>query len=129
MRFILLLATVLAFSPAYGHELTPAYPILTPSYVEKVSTTTVSLFNRRKDVTYYEIEVFDSNWNSIPFATESNIVVVPYQRTKKIEIYIHNKDIRKATYICTTSKLEKKDIQYTGITSRICSKIKSDSSL
>ena len=59
---------------AFGHEMTPAYPKLTPSYVDGISSATLKLFNRRSDASYYEIGVFDENWNSLPFAASSKIL-------------------------------------------------------
>ena len=51
-RAIVLL--LLAF-PAFAHEMVPTYPKLKPSHVEGVSKVEMELFNKRKDVEFYEI--------------------------------------------------------------------------
>lgn len=86
----------------------------------------VNLFNRRSDVTYYEIEVFDDKWNPIPFASENKVIKLRYLSKKNISIFIRNKDSDRTTYICTESKLLKNDETSTRVNSRICSKIKRD---
>ena len=109
---------------ANSHEFTPTYPTLNHSYVDGVMVTQMRLFNKRDDVEFYEISVFDGEWNRIPFASESRIIKVEYLKTKFFDVYIRESDMEKAEYICTQSKLKKKDVQSTGISSRICSRIK-----
>jgi hypothetical protein len=104
--------------------MTPAYPKLKPSYVEKVSVTTLKLFNRREDVNYYEIEVFTGEWKPVPFATKSKVIKVNLNKTKSFDVYIRSVDIKKVVYICTVSKLHPGKKQITLVSSRICSKIK-----
>lgn len=108
----------------YGHEFTPAYPKLEPAYIEGVLVAKMELFNRRNDVTFYELSVFDGQWNPVPFATTSKIIEVQYLQRKYIEIYIRQKDRNKAVYICSKSKLNPVGDQVAIISSRICSKIK-----
>jgi hypothetical protein len=122
MRLLLLL--FLLSSPAYSHELTPAYPKLVPSFIEGLATTKVVLFNRRQDVEYYELEVYDSKWTPVSFASQSKVIQAKYLDRVAIDIYIRSKDSKKAMYICTTSKLKTQDVKYTAVSSRVCSKIK-----
>lgn len=121
--FILIFA--LGGMQASGHEFTPAYPKLEPAYIEGVLVAKMELFNRRNDVNFYEISVFDGEWNLIPFAATDKIIEVSYLQKKYIEVYIREKDKNKAVYICSKSKLTPKgDERVAIISSRICSKIK-----
>lgn len=110
----------------YAHEMTPTYPKLVSSYIEGVSVAKMKLFNRRDDVEYYEIGVFTEDWKSIPFASTSKVVKVKHNKRKLFEVYIRSRDVAKAVYICTESKVYKSTKQVTLISSRICSKIKQD---
>jgi hypothetical protein len=109
---------------AYAHEMIPTYPELRPSYIDGLYSTDILLFNRRKDVRYYEIQVFDKDWKPVPFATNQRVVEIEYLRKKNIELYFREQEKEKISYICTMSKILKGEINYTVITSRICSKIK-----
>lgn len=109
---------------ANAHEMVPAYPTMKPSYITGVSVTNMKIFNRRDDVRYYEIGVFTSEWEPIPFASEEKIIKLEYLGKKTFEVYIRNSDLDDATYICTLSKLEKDNVRTTGVSSKICSKIK-----
>ena len=109
---------------ASAHEFLPTYPKLKNSYVEGVLYTTMNLFNARKDVEYYELGVFDSEWNKVPFAVQDKITRVKYLEKKKIDIYIREKDRKKAVYVCSKSKLIVDGGSKTSLSSRICSKIK-----
>jgi hypothetical protein len=111
-------------TPLHAHEMTPAYPKLESSYVDGVSVAKLKLFNRRSDVSWYEIGVFTSDWKPVPFASTSNIIEVGYNKRKLFNVYIRSKDIAKAVYICTESKVFKGKEQVTLVSSRICSKIK-----
>jgi len=82
------------------------------------------LFNSRADVDHYQIDVFDADWNSIPFATTRRIIGIDYLQTTYFDIYIRNSDEKHIEYICTTSKIREDLTQTTAISSRICSKIK-----
>ena len=84
----------------------------------------MELFNKRKEIEYYELGVFNEEWNPIPFASEGKIIKISYLETKKINVYIRKDDLKKAVYICTESKQKKQEIAATTISSRICSKIK-----
>jgi hypothetical protein len=107
-----------------AHQWTPTYPEMRPSFVEGVRTTQMRLFNKRKDVRYYEIQVLDSDFNPVRFATNEKIVFVDYLKTKTIDVYVPNKAIRERLYICSVSKQVKQGASKTVVASRICSKTK-----
>lgn len=111
-------------SNAFAHEMIPTYPELRPSYIDGLYSTNLIIFNRREDVRYYEIGVFDKDWNSLPFATNQKIIKIDYLRKKNIELYFRKQEIERVEYICTISKILKGEVRYTAITSKICSKIK-----
>ena len=106
-----------------GHEMTPAYPILKPTYVSGVVKAEMSLFNSREDVQYYQIDLFDLNWMNIPFSTTYRIMKVEYKEHKAFDVYIRKRDMPEAVYLCTTSKVRKTDQSRTLISSRICSRL------
>ena len=124
MKYLLLLLLGLMGGQAYGHQFMPAYPKLEPSYVDGVLVTKMELFNSREDVEYYQLSVFTSEWEPVPFATEDKIINVEYLKRKIIEIYIRQQDRNRAVYICSKSKLRPNNMQATVVSSRICSKIK-----
>ena len=107
-----------------AHQFLPTYPKFENSFVEGVYYTKMELFNKRKEIEYYELSVFDDSWNALPFASETKIIRINYLETKKINVYVRKEDLKKVVYICTESKLKKQDIQNTLVTSKICSKIK-----
>jgi hypothetical protein len=122
-RYVIVLMMVLSCS-ANAHQFLPTYPKFQNSFVEGVVYTKMELFNKRKEIGFYELGVFDADWNSIAFATESKIIRINYLETKYINVYIKKEDLKRAVYICTESKIKKEDIQATSIASKICSKIK-----
>jgi hypothetical protein len=83
----------------------------------------MTLFNKRKDIEYYEISVYDKDWNPVPFASTQKLINVSYLSQKSVDIYIREKDFNRIEYICTTSKRILGDTQSSGIDSRICSKV------
>ena len=123
MRKLLAIVLLLCGS-AWAHQFTPTYPQFTPSYVEGVLSTKMELFNKRKDVEYYELGVFTQDWQPVPFAAEGRIVRVKYLETKKLNVYVKTEDLKSVSYICTESRLRKEDVRDTVISSRICSKVK-----
>lgn len=109
---------------AAAHELTPTYPKFIPSVYPNILRTNMNLWNRREDVNFYEIAVFDKDWQSIPFATKEKIVKLSYLEHKSISIFIRKKDLLKIEYICTISKSSRDNVISTGVTSKICSRVK-----
>jgi hypothetical protein len=121
---VYVLAWVSLAGAAKAHEMTPTYLQLKNSFVDNVATTRVELLNRREDVSYFALSVYDSAWNPIAFATKNRLVKVDYLNRQSIDIYIKNSDRDRATYVCSVSKLKKEDVKSTAISSKICSKIK-----
>jgi len=109
---------------ASAHEFTPTYPKLKNSYVEGVLYTTMTLFNMRKDVEYYEFGVFNAEWEKVPFAMQQKVMRFKHLEKKKVDIYIREKDKEEVVYICSKSKLVVTGTAKTSVSSRICSKVK-----
>jgi hypothetical protein len=109
---------------AYAHEMTPTYPKLRPSHLDNVYVTTMEMFNKRNDVEYYEIGVFDKDFKPIPFVSSYTIINIKYLGHVTFDIYIRKEDVSKAEYVCSTSKLRKDNKTKNAVSSRICSKFK-----
>lgn len=85
----------------------------------------MELFNARKDINYYEISVWDKDWNKMPFSIgSSSIIQVRHLQRKTVEVYIKEKDRNRVTYICSRSKSLIDQEGVTFVSSRICSKVK-----
>ena len=121
-RAIILL--VLLCSNAVAHEMTPTYPKWSVSHIQGVHKTTMKMFNRREDVSWYEIGIFDKEWKPIPFVTKNKILNIDYLGHKKFDVYIAEKDSKRTEYICSTSKIRKNDSNKTMVASKICSRFK-----
>lgn len=109
---------------ATAHEMTPTYPTLEPSHLDGVYKTTMEMFNKRQDVEYYEIGVFDKDFNPIPFVSSYHVFKLKYLGHVMFDVYIRKEDVKNAVYICSKSKLRKEDSVRTAVSSRICSKFK-----
>ena len=109
---------------ALAHEMVPTYPTWEPAYMQGLVKTTVELFNKRKDVEYYEIGVFTKDWEPIPFVSSFRIIQLKYLGHASIDIYLRDADRARATYVCSRSKLRKDSQVRTVVSSRICSKFK-----
>ena len=123
IRLFTAVAVFIFAATAQAHEWTPTYPKFEPSFLDGIVVTTMSLFNKREEIEYYEITLFDEEWQPVPFATTSKLVHVSYLETKSIDIYIREVDCDRIEYICTESKIFIDDTSQTGVTSRICSKV------
>ena len=124
MRLYLIFVLCLFGFKSSAHEMTPAYPVLDSSYINGVVVAKMKLFNRRKDVDYYQIEVFTEDWKPVSFATTDKLLKVGYNKNKLFDVYIRFADVKRTKYICTTSKVFKGGNQKTLVSSMICSKIK-----
>ena len=126
MLGVLIAIFMAACSQAFAHEMTPTYPKLRPSHLDNVYVTQMEMFNKRKDVEYYEIGVFDKDMKPIPFVSKYNIVNIKYLGHVTFDIYIRKDDVSKAEYVCSTSKLRKDPTTNTRniVSSKICSKFK-----
>ena len=122
MRVFLLLVFLCA--PAMGHQFTPTYPEVFPSHLPGISKVTMELLNNRRDISYYTIGVFTTNWQRVPFATASKILKVKYLGRETVDIYIRNTDLPKAVYICSKSRTLVGQKQVAIVSSKICSKLK-----
>jgi hypothetical protein len=107
-----------------AHEMTPTYPEFTPSYMSGVQKVSMEMFNKRKDVEWYEIGVFDAERYPIPFVSTYKVINLPYLSKVKFDVFIREQDIKRVTYICSRSKLRSNESQYTLVSSVICSKVK-----
>lgn len=119
-----LIVGIMLALPAQAHEMVPTYPKLVPSHVDGLLKTTMKMFNKRVDVEYYEIGVFDKDFNPVPFVTTYNIFKLDYLGHVTFDIYIRARDRDRAEYICSKSKIRKDSNTKTAISSKICSKIK-----
>lgn len=124
MRFSIFALVMGLASAASAHELVPTYPEMTPSYMNGVSVTTLQLFNGREDVSYFVIDVYTQDWTPVLFATGEQVINVDYLKKRTFDVYIRDTDLDVAYYICTTSKLFSDKVESTGISSRICSRIR-----
>lgn len=109
---------------AYAHEMVPTYPVLEPSYLDGLVKTTMTMFNKRAEVEYYEIGVFDEEWEPLPFVSNYKIIKIPYLSTVTFDLYLRNEDRYKVTYVCSRSKLSKSNASRNVVSSRVCSKVK-----
>ena len=120
------LAAILAATAASAdaHEMLPTYPRLKPWDVDDIMQLKMRMFNKRQDVEWYEIGVFDAKWNPVPFVTGYRILKVEYLSHVRFDVYIRESDAERAQYICSQSKLRRDDSEGTVIASRICSKFR-----
>ncbi len=84
----------------------------------------MSMFNRRKDVRFYEIGVFDEEWKSIPFVTSYKILKLEYLNHIEFEVYIREENVKSAEYICSLSKLKDNADSKPLLATKICSRFK-----
>ena len=122
--FIMSLMMVSLVSVAHAHEMTPTYPKLEPSHLDGVVKTTMQMFNKREEVEYYEIGVFDEEFKPVPFVTSYTIVKIKYLGKVTFDVYLRKSDMERAVYVCSRSKLRKDTQVRTAIASTICSKFK-----
>ena len=108
--------------PVQAHEMVPTYPRLETSHVDGLLKTTMKMFNKRADVEYYEVGVFDKDFNPVPFVTAYNVFKLEYLSHTVFDIYIRAKDRERAVYVCSKSKIRKDSNTKTAIASKICSK-------
>ena len=93
-------------SVGHAHEMTPAYPKFKNSYIDRVLVTTLKLFNRREDVSFYEVEVFTGEWKPVPFATSSKVLKVGLNKTKSFDFTTkHSRKKKKKKKSCGKKKV------------------------
>ena len=109
---------------AFAHEMVPTYPKWKPGVYPGVLTTTIEIFNKRNDVEYYEIGVFDKDWNPVYFVADYKVIRLKYLSSASIDVYIARENRDRVEYICSRSKIRKGSDNRTAVTSRICSRFK-----
>lgn len=123
-RYVIAFMMLVATGTVSAHQLLPTYPVFATSFIEGIKVAKLELFNKRQDVKYYELGVFTEDWKPVAFASESKLILANYLDTKRINVYVRDRDLKNVVYICTESKLGKDNTQNTLISSRVCSKIK-----
>jgi len=107
-----------------AHDMTPTYPKWKMSFIPSAKMTTMQVFNKRSDVQWYEIGVFDKEWKPIPFVTRYKIINIKYLHRVKFDVYVNEENAKVAEYICSTSKLRGNDDFKPIVESKICSRFK-----
>ena len=121
----LLIIILLLANPTWAHEMTPTYPVWSlATEARGVLKTSLEIWNRRADVEYYQVEVFDKEWAPTKFVTEDQIIKLGYLQRKSITVYISKNDKKNVTYICTKSRLLSDNVLSSGVATRICSRVK-----
>lgn len=125
-RNLAILLGVLLTSHSYAHQFTPTYPTYQSSGVEGIYKLELKLFNKREDIRFYGISVYDKDWNKIPFAmTSEKVILVEYLQEVEIDVYVRHSDSDRALYVCSESKIIKGDREQVPlVSSKVCSKIK-----
>jgi len=104
----------------YSHEMTPTYPTFSKSFMDGISVATLNIFNKRMDVSYYEIGVFTDEWEPVPFVSQYTVIPMKYLDTVSFDVYVTNRSLDSVEYICSVSQ-----VQYGAtVTSKICSRVK-----
>lgn len=103
-----------------AHEMTPTYPKFSLSFMPGISVTTMNIFNKRTDVSYYEIGVFTDEWEPVPFVSQYKVIPLKYLDTISFDIYVSNQAISSVEYICSISQMK----LGTTVSSKICSRVK-----
>ena len=124
-QIMLLLVTLLSGQASLAHDFTPTYPKLETTHMAGVLKASMKLFNKRDDIRYYRVGVYDNDWNKIPFlVTGGKILNVEYLDTKRFDVYIQEKNRDRVTYVCTKSLTLQDGSTRSIMASRICSKVK-----
>jgi len=105
---------------AVAHEMTPTYPTFTESFMVGISVTTLNIFNKRADVSYYEIGVFTDEWEPVPFVSQYTVIPMKYLDTVAFDVYVSNLSLGSVEYICSISQIK----AGATVSSKICSRIK-----
>jgi len=125
MKYIIFLATMICGQVSLAHDFTPTYPKLETTHQPGVLKASMRLFNKRNDIRYYRVGVFDDEWNKIPFIVSGGKVInVEYLDTKRFDVYIQESRRKDVTYICTKSLTLQDGSTRSIMASRICSKVK-----
>ena len=107
-----------------AHDMRPTYPTWRISHVPDVKVTRMELFNKRADVEWYEIGVFDINFKPLPFVSRFRVLNIPYLTQVKFDVYVTEANSIGAEYICSISKLKANENNMPMVSSKICSRFK-----
>lgn len=124
MKLALVLLSFLLLGSAVAHEMTPTYPELGVSHVDGVLKAELQMFNKREDVEYYELGVFDADWEPIPFVSNYKILRLNYLGHVRFDVYVRKVDADRAAYVCSKSMLRREKTTEAVVSSKICSKFK-----
>jgi len=118
------LVFVLFSGLANAHEQVPTYPKWERGIYPGVYQTTIEIFNKRKDVEYYEIGLFDEEWKPIYFVADYKVIQLKYLSSASIDIFVAKDNVERVEYVCSRSKIRKGTSTRPAISSRICSRFK-----
>jgi len=122
-HYILLLFSLCVSTISYAHEMTPTYPELKPSFMDDLLVVEMEMFNKRNDVEYYEIAVFDKDMMPIPFVSTYKVFQLEYLSRVKFEVFIRERDRFRVEYLCSRSKqVDGSRSEKPTVSSMICSK-------
>ena len=121
---VILLSAFFVSLNAASHDMTPTYPKWKMSFIPSAKMTTMQVFNKRSDVQWYQIGVFDKEWQPIPFVSRYKIINIKYLKRVEFDVYVNEENAKLAEYICTTSKLRGNDDFKPIVESKICSRFK-----
>lgn len=125
LKYVKYLAVALFATSATAHEWIPTYPVPRASFLDGVYVVTMTLINKREDVGFYEVEVYDENWLPVEFTvTGGNIINISHLSRKTIDIYFSERNKDTVEYVCTVSKSLRIEVESSSVRSRICSRIK-----
>lgn len=125
MKSLLLTLGLLLAINVKAHEMVPTYPEWSLGIYPGVLTTTMEIFNKRNDVEYYEIGVFDKDFEPIYFVADYKVFPLKYLSSISVDVYIAKENKDRVEYICSRSKIIKEDRSKTAVSSRICSRFRS----
>ena len=120
----LLLTLLLVSGFTYAHEMVPTYPKWKLGVYPGILTTTIEIFNKRNDVEFYEIGLFDKDWKPVYFVADYKVIQLKYLSGASIDIYIAKENKDRVEYVCSRSKVRKGGESRTALSSKICSRFK-----
>ena len=89
---VILLSAFFVSLNAASHDMTPTYPKWKMSFIPSAKMTTMQVFNKRSDVQWYQIGVFDKEWKPIPFVTRYKILNIKYLQRVKFDVYVNEEN-------------------------------------
>ena len=120
----LLLALLFLSGLVQAHEQVPTYPEWKRGIYPGILVTTIEIFNKRNDVEYYEIGIFDKDWNPVYFVADYKVIRLKYLASASIDVYIAKENRNRVEYVCSRSKIRKESDARTAVSSKICSRFR-----